>query len=81
VRDEVAKVFARLDTISREDNAKAFETLKGQGIAVYTPTAQERANWQSIGTEASAALVKEGKVSGDLLKAITDALAKLRAGK
>ena len=42
LREEMGKAFAKLEQINRDDNAKALETLKGQGISLYTPNAEEQ---------------------------------------
>ncbi|MBL8298750.1 MAG: TRAP transporter substrate-binding protein DctP [Rhodanobacteraceae bacterium] len=78
LKEEMAKAFARLDQIGIEDNAKAVDALKKQGISVYQPSAEEVANWQKVGLESIQKLEGERSPAADLLKAVTDELAALR---
>lgn len=76
--DEMAKAFARLDQISIDDNAKAVDALRKQGIAVYQPNAEETANWQKVGAESAQSLDRDKAPSAEIIKAINDELAALR---
>lgn len=78
LKEEMAKAFARLDQIGIEDNAKAVDALKNQGITVYQPSAEETANWQKVGTESVQKLEGERSPSAEMTKAIADELAGLR---
>jgi TRAP-type C4-dicarboxylate transport system substrate-binding protein len=81
LREEMGKAFAKLDQINRDDNGKALETLKGQGITVYAPNAEEQKTWQSVGVDARKQLEGEKAVTPELFKQLTDALDAYRAGK
>jgi TRAP-type C4-dicarboxylate transport system substrate-binding protein len=78
LKEEMAKAFARLDQISIEDNTKAVDALKKQGITVYQPNAEETANWQKVGAESVQKLEGERSPSPELTKAVADELATLR---
>jgi TRAP-type C4-dicarboxylate transport system substrate-binding protein len=78
LKEEMAKAFARLDQISIEDNTKAVDALKKQGITVYQPNAEETANWQKMGAESVQKLEGERSPSPELTKAVADELATLR---
>ncbi|UXI66596.1 TRAP transporter substrate-binding protein DctP [Tahibacter amnicola] len=79
VKDEMAKAFARLDKVSIEDNKAALETLKGQGITIYQPSAEEQKTWQTVGQDASRQLEGEKAFSAELYKVLNDELAAVRA--
>ncbi len=81
LREEMAKAFAKLEQINRDDNAKALETLKGQGIALYTPNADEQKLWQGVGVEARKQLDAEKAVTPESLQQLGAALDAFRAGK
>ncbi len=81
LREEMDKVFARLEQINRDDNAKAMDTLKGQGIAIHAPAGDEQKAWQDVGAQAMQRIVADKLVSPELLKAVQDELAALRAKK
>ena len=79
VRQAFAAAGARIDAANRKDNAAALAALRSQGLELLVPGPEERAAWQEIGERALQALVAEGVVSGDLLGAIRERLAPLRA--
>jgi TRAP-type C4-dicarboxylate transport system substrate-binding protein len=78
LKEEMAKAFARLDQISIEDNTKAVDALKKQGITIYQPNAEETANWQKVGAESVQKLEGERSPSPELMKAVNDEIANLR---
>lgn len=78
MREEIGKVFKRLDEISIADNKSAAETLKGQGITFYTPSASEDKVWQQIGVDSAKQLEEKHTFTPELYKALTDELAALR---
>lgn len=78
LREEMNKAFAKLDQINRDDNTKALETLKGQGITLHTPTADEQKLWQSTGADAIKELEGEKAVTPELLKQLNDVIATVR---
>jgi TRAP-type C4-dicarboxylate transport system substrate-binding protein len=78
MREEIGKAFKRLDEISIADNKSAAETLKGQGISFYTPSADENKVWQQVGVDSAKQLEEKHTFSPELYKALTDELAALR---
>jgi TRAP-type transport system periplasmic protein len=78
LKEEMGAAFARLDKISIEDNTKAVDALKKQGITIYQPSAEEKASWQKVGDDSARQLEGEKTLSGDLYKALTDELTALR---
>jgi TRAP-type C4-dicarboxylate transport system substrate-binding protein len=78
LREEMNKAFAKLDQINLDDNRKAMETLKGQGIGVHTPTAEEQKLWQNTGVDAMKQLESEKAVTPELLKQLNDVIATVR---
>ncbi len=65
----------RIDNNNRADDEKALAALKGQGLAVIEPDAEEIARWREVGDRAIAQMVAEGVISGDILEGIRAALA------
>lgn len=80
VRRAFTAAGERIGAANRKDNAAAMDALVGQGLELVAPGAEERAAWQDIGERALDALVAEGVVSADMLAAIREQLAPLRAG-
>ena len=75
------KYMNKLTQLSREDNKKAIETLKNNGIQIMQPPdAETLDNYYTIGSSARSQLV--GKFySKDLLSKVESALSDLRAKK
>ncbi len=63
VQEVMGKAFAKLDTLNREDNKKAAEALKQQGITFITPTANEQHEWHQTVNKAIEKLLDKGVVS------------------
>lgn len=78
LKEEMGKAFAQLDKVSIEDNTKAVDALKKQGITLYQPSAEEIAGWQKVGADSAKQLEGEKVLSGDLYKLLTDELAAQR---
>lgn len=78
LKEEMGKAFAQLDKVSIEDNAKAVDALKKQGITIYQPSAEEITGWQKVGVDSARQLESEKILSGDLYKALNDELAAQR---
>ena len=78
LKDEIGKAFARLDQISIEDNTKAVDALKKQGIAIYEPSAEEVAGWQKIGPEAAKQISGDKSPSAEIVSAIDAEIAAVR---
>ena len=78
LKEEMAKAFAQLDKVSIEDNTKAIDALKKQGITLYQPSAEEITGWQKVGADSAKQLETEKVLSGDLYKLLTDELAAQR---
>lgn len=51
VREVMNEVFKRMDKLNREDNIKASEALKKQGIKFVYPSKEELATWKSYAAE------------------------------
>lgn len=65
VREEVGKVFKRLDTINRSDNQAAKAALKNQGITFVTPDPGEIERWKSISDQSIEEMVETGVISSE----------------
>lgn len=63
VREEIGKVFSRLDALNRSDNQAAKEALKNQGISFVTPKPGEVERWKSISDNAIDQMVEAGVIS------------------
>ena len=67
VREEIGKVFSRLDMLNRSDNQAAKEALKNQGISFVTPGPGEIERWKSISDRAIDQMVETGVISEQIV--------------
>lgn len=79
VEAEFSAGFARLEKLNRSDNAAAREALKQQGLTIVEPDAAERKRFEAIGSEVFKQLSDQGALSPQMLRALTAALAEVRA--
>jgi TRAP-type C4-dicarboxylate transport system substrate-binding protein len=64
----------RIDMNNRSDDEKALAALRGQGLTVIEPDAEEIDRWRSVGVEATEKMVRDGVISQDVLDGIRAAL-------
>ncbi len=67
VREEIGKVFKRLDTINRSDNQAAKAALQNQGITFVTPDPGEIERWKSISDQSIEEMVEIGVISSEIV--------------
>ena len=79
MRRILGAAVAEADRRNREDLASIRETLKRQGMEFITPTAEEKADWESYGKAASEQWVKKGVIGADIYAMLTTNLAAIRA--
>ncbi len=53
----MTQALQELDRINRQDNIKAIEALKNQGIKFITPSRDQMAEWTATATKASQELI------------------------
>ena len=68
VREEIGKVFKRLDKINRSDNEAATAALQQQGITfIVSPHPGEAERWRSIAEQSIDEMVESGIISRDMV--------------
>ncbi len=78
VREEMGKVFGRLDEINRVDNAAAKEALKNQGITFVDPKAGEIERWRGISEKSYDDMLEKGVISVDVVNQVRNHLQSFR---
>ena len=78
VREEMGKVFERLDKINRADNAAAKTALQNQGITFVTPEPGEVEQWRSISDQSVDEMLERGVISTDVVKQVRSHLQSFR---
>jgi TRAP-type C4-dicarboxylate transport system substrate-binding protein len=81
IEAELGSAFARLEKINRDDNTQARAALVKQGVAIFTPNAEETKAWEAIGAAARKELVAQDEVTPEMLAALDKALAQARGGQ
>ncbi len=81
VREEMGKVFERLDRINREDNRAARDALENHGITFVNPTPEEARRWRDIAGRSIEAIVAEGLISRDIVDQVRSYLDSFRGGQ
>jgi TRAP-type C4-dicarboxylate transport system substrate-binding protein len=66
VREEIGKVFKRLDKINRSDNQAAKAALQNQGITFVVPEPEEIERWRSISNQSIEERVESGVISKEM---------------
>jgi TRAP-type C4-dicarboxylate transport system substrate-binding protein len=81
VREEIAKVFSRLDVLNRSDNLAAKAALKQQGIIFVTPDPEEVERWKSISNGAIDEMVASGTISTEIVNQVREYLQSFRSSQ
>ena len=80
VRQVMGEMVVKVNARSRRDHEQASEALVNQGLTWLSASPDEAAEWRTLADRASARLVQEGYVSGDLHTALLEHLTAFRAG-
>ena len=66
-REVMGRVFKELDRLNREDNLKALEVLRKQGVEFITPDADALKKWYKDAAEVPERLIQAGKLSREMV--------------
>ena len=78
-REVMGLVFKELDRLNREDNIKAMEVLRKQGIEFITPDAQALKKWYTDAAEVPEQLIRAGKLSREMVDTLENLLKEYRS--
>jgi TRAP-type C4-dicarboxylate transport system substrate-binding protein len=81
LNEELGAAFSRLEKINRDDNTQARGALEKQGVAIFTPNAEETKAWEAIGAAARKDLAAQNEVTPEMGAALDKALAAARGTK
>jgi TRAP-type C4-dicarboxylate transport system substrate-binding protein len=81
LNEELGAAFSRLEKINRDDNTQARGALEKQGVAIFTPNAEETKAWEAIGAAARKDLAAQNEVTPEMGAALDKALAAARGAK
>ena len=78
-REIMGRIFRELDRLNREDNVKALETLRKQGIKFIKPSAQALKKWYNDAEEVPKRLIRAGKLSQGMINTLENLLKDYRS--
>ena len=78
VREEIGKVFARLDVLNRSDDLAAIAALKKHGITFVSPNPGEAERWKSIADGAIDEMAASGTISPEIVSQAREYLQSFR---
>jgi TRAP-type C4-dicarboxylate transport system substrate-binding protein len=81
VREEISKVFGRLDELNRSDNLAAKAALKQQGITFVAPDPGEVERWKSISDGAIDEMAASGTISPEIVSQVREYLQSFRSSQ
>jgi TRAP-type C4-dicarboxylate transport system substrate-binding protein len=81
VREEVGKVFKRLDELNRKDDLAAMEALKKHGITFVSPNPGEAERWRSIADGAIDEMAESGTISAEIVSQAREYLQSFRSSQ
>jgi TRAP-type C4-dicarboxylate transport system substrate-binding protein len=77
-REIMDDVFKALDRRNREDNIKALETLRNQGIGFVKPSSEAMKIWRKDASEVPKWLVENGRLSQEMVDTLKNLLKEYR---
>jgi TRAP-type C4-dicarboxylate transport system substrate-binding protein len=78
-REIMGRVFQELDRLNRQDNVKAREALRKQGIEFVKPDADDLKQWYDKAAAIPERLVKAGKLSREMVNTLESLLEDYRS--
>jgi TRAP-type C4-dicarboxylate transport system substrate-binding protein len=81
VRAIMGRVFSEMDRQSREQNIKAMDALRNQGIQFLKPSDETLSKLYTMGSLISKRLVETGKLSKDMVNTFEAYLDEYRSGQ
>lgn len=81
MREVMGRVFSEIDQQNRRDNKNAFGAIKSQGIEMIKPDPEQLKEWRSYAQIARQRILKSGKISNKIMRAVEQHLNDFRARK
>lgn len=81
VSESMAKATTEINQRSKDDNAKASDTLKAQGIEFIDPTPEAAVQLRGLMKDSESQLIKSGELAESLVKELNQHLIDFRAKK
>ncbi|MBW2246784.1 MAG: TRAP transporter substrate-binding protein DctP [Deltaproteobacteria bacterium] len=69
-RETMGRIFRELDSLNREDNVKALEALRNQGVKFIKPLDEAMEKWYHDAEAVPRQLIRAGKLSQDMVNTL-----------
>lgn len=78
-REIMGRIFRELDALNREDNVKALEALRNQGVEFIKPSDEALKKWYADAREVPKRLINTGKLSQEMVITLENLLKAYRS--
>ncbi|MBW2054949.1 MAG: TRAP transporter substrate-binding protein DctP, partial [Deltaproteobacteria bacterium] len=78
-RETMGRIFRELDSLNREDNVKALEALRNQGVEFIKPLDEAMEKWYHDPEAVPRQLIRTGKLSQDMVNTLERLLKNYRS--
>jgi TRAP-type C4-dicarboxylate transport system substrate-binding protein len=78
-RETMGRIFRELDSLNREDNVKALEALRNQGVKFIKPLEKAMKKWYHDAEAVPKRLIRAGKLSQDMVNTLETLLKDYRS--
>ena len=78
VREEIDRVFKRMDILNRADNASAAQALRNQGIEFIKPSEVELKRWKALSAKSIEGMIRAGRLSQTMYDEVSRHLSDFR---
>lgn len=80
VKEVMGRVFAKIEQQNREDNEKALEAMRSQGVQTITPSDSDMDRWRQAASDVVSILVQKGRLSQKIVDGFSKHLTEFRNG-
>lgn len=81
LKEEMGKVYKKLDSMNRKDNQDALAALRQQGVSFVDVNDDEIERWRKVALDSLDSMVNEGKLPADVYKTMIDSLQQFRTSQ
>lgn len=78
LKEEMGKVYAKLDALNRDDNAQALDALRQQGIEFVDVAPDEITRWRKVALDSLDVMVNDGQLPADVYQVMIESLQQYR---
>ncbi len=80
VKEVMGKVFEKIEQQNRDDNVKALDAMRSQGVKFVTPSDSNMAAWRQAASDVVSILVQKGRLSQTIVDSFGKHISEFRNG-